>query len=397
MAKLATSNLFADLRAEDSDASSDEEGGAPKVVIKKQTTPVVPAPDTTVTRGAGGARRSGRAQEEGYTAPRGGETSPFRGGENRSRGRGGRGGGNSSSWENNHPSDEENRTQEFRGEGKNFRNERARGGRGGGGRSGGDYERVDGYGGRGGGERSGRGRGGRDFDRHYAGADRGRGMKKGGGGAHNWGNQPQDFGGEQKEGMGSASGGWADDKSPSQEGIKHEGNADLIEKEEAISETPSVSYEDYLKERAEKRANLPTLKSKETPSATNRSDLEKEGLTIHVKDIHEDSKLGAQTAAALMGDDVAGDYYHGKGVRERDPTALPIGAEIIDDLGPMLNQDRSRSMGRGGRGGGRGRGRGGDRGDRGDRSGGDRDRTEKRTYEPRSIDLGDAHAFPCLG
>eukprot|EP00382_Lankesteria_abbotti_P003442 CAMPEP_0113855298 /NCGR_PEP_ID=MMETSP0372-20130328/8101_1 /TAXON_ID=340204 /ORGANISM="Lankesteria abbotti" /LENGTH=371 /DNA_ID=CAMNT_0000829169 /DNA_START=47 /DNA_END=1162 /DNA_ORIENTATION=- /assembly_acc=CAM_ASM_000359 len=234
---------------------------------------------------------------------------------------------------------------------------------------------------RGGGDR-GRGRPpmnrGREFDRHVSGTNRSRAMKKGG--AHNWGNAHEDFGGVQKidQDVGvreptveDDNGQWDDDTATRATPDENDNTTDKKPEEEgaaapAVVEEEPIDLEEYRRRQEANRPNLPPPPSTTNLKTTKIGDLEKEGFKKHVKEADEDARLKFNTAP------INASNPYGKSIR--DPSSLEAA---------IFGSSQHNRRGRGGR----GRGM--------------EDRPISHGAPPavrkvRNLNLQDSQAFPCL-
>ena len=191
----------------------------------------------------------------------------------------------------------------------------------------------------------------REFDRHVSGTGRGRGVKKGGGGAHNWG----------KDGA-EATGADASD------------DVDEIVEAEAEDEGPAgISYADWQAQEAERLAGLDAFK----PKQKKKVNTDFEGRKM-VKRSEGEARWEAAPKKS-------------KKKKEIKQKNLFLGANITVQSSDDRPQRRDRDDRRGGN---RDDRRGGNRDDRRGRGGGG---GNSQRGGNRSLKLNDTNAFPALG
>lgn len=186
----------------------------------------------------------------------------------------------------------------------------------------------------------------REFDRHVSGTGRGRGVKKGGGGAHNWG----------KDGVETAVADASED-------------IDEADDAEAEDEGPTgISYAEWQAQEAERLAGLDAFK----PKQKKKVNTDFEGRKM-VKRSEGEARWEAAPKKA-------------KKKKEIKQKNLFLGANITVQSSDDRPQRRDRDDRRGNRDDRRGRGGRGGRGGKGQRGG-----------NTRSLKLNDTNAFPALG
>lgn len=181
--------------------------------------------------------------------------------------------------------------------------------------------------------------GDRELDRH-SGTGRGKEMKKGGAGAHNWGNESNDFGGDEA----AASGEWptASGAEGAVEGQEAAATA-LAGGEEQQKAAPAEegkpktqSYADYLASRQEAQAALPVREAAADEALeADRKKYIQDGYQIYTKE---------NPRAVAEKESQGGD----SGDEKQRPRTMHL-AEVAEQSGQQLNYRGAQRGGRGGR------------------------------------------------
>jgi len=220
-----------------------------------------------------------------------------------------------------------------------------------------DNRKRDGRGGRGG-----RGEKANNGDRRKS-SGRGRGVDRGGRGPYNWGNPAEDSRLAEKN---------PDLANPDAE-VVDENDAKPVEVEEVEPQAPQLSYEDYLAQRNQARAN------QEIFGAVKERSVEKDLAGIQIKD--------ADDLNDFM---VLGDGKSNRSKSSKEQRSAALAKQMLLDVGfknAALESNRDRDDDRGTRNGGKDK-----------RSGGGRSKGSptSRSSSGAKIDISDTSAFPSL-